>query len=303
MKTKKMKKQLLSLLAILIIVTTSCDQYESEQMTDEEIWRLGWRMIASSMEENYELTNLQFDSLRNCVETIDRKYLITGLEVKNKLGRTNEIATIINSQPKKMLQEICSKGFLSSYNACGEYSIERVDNKELQIELIKMYVNDQAARGDLMEDIISRYGVDSMDITQDGAVIVDERNRNRLKEIFRDHGFPTRDAVGRDAMEGIFLMVQHSDGDKKWQKSQLSNIEKAVKSGDMDGQSYAYLYDRIRINSGERQLYGTQFGNVDPINKIVELAETEDLENLDMRRMEIGMMPIEMYKEFMLKNL
>ena len=42
---------------------------------------------------------------------------------------------------------------------------------------------------------------------------------------------------------------------------------------------------------------------VDPINKIVELADTEDLDNLDKRRMEIGMMPIQMYKEFMLKNL
>jgi hypothetical protein len=86
-------------------------------------------------------------------------------------------------------------------------------------------------------------------------------------------------------------------------KISTPNIEKAVKKGDMDGQSYAYLYDRIQINSGERQLYGTQFAKVDSSNKTVELAETEDLENLDRRRMEVGMMPIEMYKEFMLKNL
>ena len=35
----------------------------------------------------------------------------------------------------------------------------------------------------------------------------------------------------------------------------------------------------------------------------VELAETEDLENLDKRRMEVGIMPIDMYKRFMLKAL
>lgn len=68
-------------------------------------------------------------------------------------------------------------------------------------------------------------------------------------------------------------------------------------------QSYAYLYDRIKINNGEKQLYGTQFAKVDPINKIVELAETEDLDNLDNRRREVGMMPIEMYKRGILKNL
>jgi hypothetical protein len=32
------------------------------------------------------------------------------------------------------------------------------------------------------------------------------------------------------------------------------------------------------------------------------LADTEDVENLDRRRMEVGMMPIQMYKQFMLNN-
>lgn len=285
------------------MVMTSCNQKENNQLTDEEIWKLGWRMIASSMDENYSTANLQFDTLRRSTKTIDRKYLITGLEVKNELGKTDEIVEIIGSLGNTMLQEICKKDFLSKYEVCKEYSVEEVGNKELQIELIRMYVDDQAARGNIMQDIISKHKIDSTKITHDGGVFVDERNRNRLKEIFKEYGFPTRKLVGKDAMQGIFLMIQHSDGDKEWQKSQLPNIEKAVKNGDMDGQSYAYLYDRIQINSGEKQLYGTQFAKVDPINKIVELAETEDLENLDRRRMEIGMMPIEMYKEFMLKNL
>lgn len=71
----------------------------------------------------------------------------------------------------------------------------------------------------------------------------------------------------------------------------------------MDGQSYAYLYDRIKMNSGEKQLYGTQFSDVDPENGTVTLAETEDMDNLDHRRMGIGMMPIEMYNEMMIKNI
>ena len=101
----------------------------------------------------------------------------------------------------------------------------------------------------------------------------------------------------------MFFIIQHSDGDKQWQKSQLPNIERAVENGDLDGQKYAYLYDRIKINSGEKQLYGTQFSNVDPINKTVELADTENVEDLNKRRMKIGMMPIDMYKKYMLKNL
>lgn len=298
-----MKKQILILIGVIIMVITSCNQKENNQLTDEEVWKLGWRMISSSMNENYSVANLQFDTLRRNTKTIDRKYLITGLEVKNELGKNDEIVEIINSQGYTILQEICKKGFLSKYEVCKDYLVEEVENKELQIELIRMYVDDQAARGNLMHDIISKYKIDSTEITQNGGVFVDERNRNRLKEIFKEYGFPTKKLVGKDAMQGIFLMIQHSDGDKEWQKSQLPNIEKAVKNGDMNGQSYAYLYDRIKINNGEKQLYGTQFANVDPISKIVELADTEDLDNLEKRRMEIGMMPIQMYKEFMIINL
>ena len=285
------------------MVITSCNQKENNQLTDEEVWKLGWRMISSSMNENYSVANLQFDTLRRNTKTIDRKYLITGLEVKNELGKNDEIVAIINSQGSTILQEICKKGYLSKYEVCKDYLVEEVVNKELQIELIRMYVDDQAARGNLMHDIISKYKIDSTEITQNGGVFVDERNRNRLKEIFKEYGFPTKKLVGKDAMQGIFLMIQHSDGDKEWQKSQLPNIERAVKDGDMNGESYAYLYDRIKINSGEKQLYGTQFAYVDPINKTVELADTEDLDNLDNRRMEIGMMPIQMYKEFMISSL
>jgi len=40
-----------------------------------------------------------------------------------------------------------------------------------------------------------------------------------------------------------------------------------------------------------------------PNKKIVELADTDDLENLDIRRREVRTMPIEMYKRIMLKKL
>ncbi len=51
-------------------------------------------------------------------------------------------------------------------------------------------------------------------------------------------------------------------------------------------------------------LFGVSINkNVDPINKTVELSDTEDIENLDRRRMEVGMMPIQMYEQIMLRNL
>ncbi len=294
--------QLLIFLLILITIV-SCNNNSNPKATDIELWKLSWRMIENSWDDNNEIAESQFDSLLNAEIQIDIKFLLIGLEVKNKLGKEKEIDKILNEQSQEELKVICLKQFLKTREICKELSIENIENGELQMELIKMYVDDQAVRRNIMEDIILKYNLDRSQITQDDLVTVDEKNRNRLKEIFEEYGFPNKKIVGKNAMHGVFLMIQHSDRDKEWQKSQLKNIEIAVKNGDLDGQSYAYLYDRIKINSGEKQLYGTQFSNVDPVNKTVELFDTEDLVNLDMRRMEIGMMPIKMYKKLMLKNL
>ena len=67
-----MKKQILIIIGVIILVITSCNQKENNQLTDEEVWKLGWRMIASSMNENYSVANLQFDTLRRKTKTISR---------------------------------------------------------------------------------------------------------------------------------------------------------------------------------------------------------------------------------------
>lgn len=299
-----MKNKILIHVIFGLISFTSCEHGKSQQMTDVEMWQLGWRMIGSSMDENFELANIQFDTILKNSKTIDSKYLITGLEVKKEIGKDEEIIEILSSQPIEMLQEICKKQVLSNFEICKKYSVEIVENEKLQLELIKMYVNDQYVRSNLMTDILQKYNLSKDQVIIDSnGINTDERNRERLKEIIAKYGFPTKKMVGKDAMNGVFFMIQHADGENAWQKSQLTNIKNAVKMGDLDSQSYAYLYDRIKINSGEKQLYGTQFANVDAVNNIVELDKTEDIDNLDKRRMEIGMMPIEMYKKLMLKNI
>ena len=304
-----MKKCKSGLFVILFLISCSGTSINTKSnLTEIEIWKLSWRLVSSSWDKNYQLGEQQFDSLLSIDPTVEAKFLVTGLEILFELGKREKIVKILKTQDSKLLVDVCNRELftkrLPDIEVCKSISKQEiVKNKDIQIELIRMYVNDQAVRGNIMNDIISNYNVDTNSIVKENAIKVDELNRIRLKEIFRDMGFPTRELVGKVAMQGVFIMIQHSDMDKEWQKIQLPNIENAVKQGDMDGQSYAYLYDRIKINSGEKQLYGTQFSNVDPVKRTVQLADTEDLENLDSRRMFVGMMPIEMYKQMMLKNL
>ncbi len=293
----------------MVVMAVSCSEPKKKtDLPDTKQWKLGWRMIASSeWNKDSQLAEKQFDSLLALSDNIDSKFLITGLQTLHELGKKEKLIAIVQDQDANALEEICRSDLftqeLEDVKVCEKIEPQEVQYPDLQMELIKMYVDDQAVRGNLMEVLIEKYDLNKDEITKEDGVAVDLKNRNKLKEIFQEYGFPTKEMFGKEAMHGVFLIIQHADGDKEWQKSQLSNIENAVKKGDMDGQSYAYLYDRIKINGGEKQLYGTQFSNVDPANKTVTLFETENMDSLDYRRMEVGIMPVEMYKEFILKNL
>jgi hypothetical protein len=296
-------------LSVLIVSCSLKNGIETNDAYELAKWRLGWRLIGSSWDKNYELGERQFDSLLNMTGRIETRFLGSGLDILSELGKKEKLISVLAKQDQKALAEICSKEVftqkLTDFQICKSVVVrdENAVNKVLQMELIKMYIDDQFVRGNVLNDLINKYKLDECELTNQDAVSLDGTNRDRLKEIITEFGFPTRQLVGKEAMQGIFLMIQHADGDKEWQKGQLSNVETAVRQGDMDGQSYAYLYDRIKLNGGEKQRYGTQFKNVDPINRTLELADTEDIEKLDTRRMEMGMMPIKMYEQFMLRNL
>ncbi|NNE29499.1 MAG: hypothetical protein HKN16_07670, partial [Saprospiraceae bacterium] len=79
------------IIAFGLTLNNACNNPQSSNPSDEDIWRLGWRLIESSMDENFETAEIQFDSLLNITDAIDYKFLVTGLEVKAELNKENEI--------------------------------------------------------------------------------------------------------------------------------------------------------------------------------------------------------------------
>ncbi len=114
---------------------------------------------------------------------------------------------------------------------------------------------------------------------------VDVRNTRRIKEIVQSIGWPTISKVGAETASNAWLLVQHADHDVEFQGRCLE-LMKAAPDGDVDKHDIAYLEDRIRINQGRGQLYGTQFkqerGQHIPL-------PIEDEQNVDIRRAEMGM--------------
>jgi uncharacterized protein DUF6624 len=107
---------------------------------------------------------------------------------------------------------------------------------------------------------------------------VDYRNTQVMKEIIAAYGWPGETLVGAIGTQAAWLLVQHADHDREFQKQCHHLLESAVKSGEAQAQHFAYLADRICVGDGVPQIYGTQLDY--PIT---------DLNHVDERRAAMGL--------------
>ncbi|HEY2414857.1 MAG TPA: DUF6624 domain-containing protein [Pirellulaceae bacterium] len=119
----------------------------------------------------------------------------------------------------------------------------------------------------------------------------DEENTKRLAEIVEQHGWPTNTLVGPDGANAAWLLVQHADRDRKFQRTCLDLMTKLPKQ-EVSQRDLAYLTDRVLLGEGKKQLYGTQMDSAD--GKWAP-RPLEDPENVDQRRAEHGLEPLAEY--------
>ncbi len=117
-----------------------------------------------------------------------------------------------------------------------------------------------------------------------------------MKQVVAKQGWPTRSQVGLDGTRAAWLLVQHADLDVVFQRKCLGLME-AYKSSDQINQAdLAYLTDRVLVNEGKPQFYGTQFHVVDGERRPRPIRGAEAL---DQRRKAMGMSTMKEYTELM----
>ncbi|HEX4839583.1 MAG TPA: DUF6624 domain-containing protein [Rhabdochlamydiaceae bacterium] len=163
-------------------------------------------------------------------------------------------------------------------------------NPELREEIFAMVKEDQAARTQI-SDFKSFSEEEKATLSK-----IQTKHNPRLKEIILMYGLPGIRLVGLAGSNGFWLLVQHQDQDLEFQKQCLALFKEAVDKQDAEMQNYALLLDRVRKNEKLPQVYGTQF---DFRDGKCYLHPIEELENLEQRRLEAGLMPFESY----LKNM
>jgi hypothetical protein len=122
---------------------------------------------------------------------------------------------------------------------------------------------------------------------------VEDANTARVKQIVKQYGFPTKELIGTDGVNWMNTLVLHAIHDPTFQTEYLAMVKRAVESKQLPGVEFAYLTDKILLNAGKPQVYGTQPLRDDKGN--IEPYPIEDIANVDKRRAELGMEPLEEY--------
>lgn len=121
----------------------------------------------------------------------------------------------------------------------------------------------------------------------------DHRNQELIISIIEKCGMPTLNEVSQKHMDAIWLGLQHSNEDVR--KKYFPFVKKAVENGDLSKQQYALMKDRMLMDAGKPQVYGSQIYNG-------KLYKLENPESVNERRKEMGMETIEDYlKRFGIK--
>ncbi len=117
----------------------------------------------------------------------------------------------------------------------------------------------------------------------------DHRNQELVISIIEKCGMPTLKEVNQRQMDAIWLGLQHSTAEIR--KKYFPYVEKAVKNGDLSKQQYALMKDRMLMDEGKPQIYGSQIENG-------KLYELENPAKVNERRKAMGLEPIEDYLKY-----
>lgn len=163
-------------------------------------------------------------------------------------------------------------------------------DEALRAELREMHRVDQELRHKWMEE-----GDDQELASQVGEV--DQKNTARMQQIINTHGWPGETLVGEDGANAAWLVVQHADKDRPFQKRCLA-LMAAAGPEEVSQSNLAYLVDRVRVGEGQPQVYGTQFWTDESGRFGPQPIEDEGL--VDERRASVGLESLAEYKKTMM---
>lgn len=163
-------------------------------------------------------------------------------------------------------------------------------NQELKKRLLEMKEEDQAIRARLVNAPPERQNKIEKEMET-----IDRKLTAELKEIVRQHGWPTMRLVGKEGSQAASLILIHT-ADHDWQRECLSGLTRMVEQQEIIGDPVALITDKILVSEGKFQRFGTQFR--DEGDHMVP-EPVEDAAHLEERRARYLLPPMADYKKML----
>ena len=155
--------------------------------------------------------------------------------------------------------------------------------------ILRMYRLDQIGRKAMQDVDLSRLPLDQGKAAEramrSAQSAIDEANLDALLEMLPPEGWFYKSRYGEGPSQTAFLIIQHSDLEQ-WRRF-VPVLEPLVATGEVNGQQFGLMYDRLAINENRPQRYGTQMACKDG-RWTIDRDNLEDPANADKRRAEMG---------------
>lgn len=167
------------------------------------------------------------------------------------------------------------------------------DLETMSEELILMADEEQEVRREIMP-LIAQYqkdGSGKMKLFAKAMSMekLDKENQETLQSYLESCGW--QEQLHPDAHNAIYLILQHSPEDMMTQYFPL--VKERMDQGHLDPDDWATMLDRLKMYSGEPQIYGTQtFADDDNVNWVWPVA---NLDSLEIKRAQVFLPDMETY--------
>jgi len=125
------------------------------------------------------------------------------------------------------------------------------------------------------------------------AAGADERSTAYMKGLLEEYDWIDKNRFGDRVSMAAWLLVQHADDHVELQSLALARMEPYLKTNGVSKGDYAYLWDRVAVNTDKKQRYGTQpTWECNDAGQLT-LQPLEDPENVNKRREDMGLGSVE----------
>ena len=212
-----------------------------------------------------------------------RKHFLTPLLIA--------VAALACAQPTKAQDNCLSSDQITKMQAQIKSAPNVTFNKKLHDDLLKLWKKDH----ERLQDAISDRKPDNvLDRLRESR----SKGPDNLCEILKEFGWPTKKLVGDDGAAAAFFLLRNTSS-PTMQAALLPVIIAATSAGEISLRDFAFYIDRLRLNAGLKQLFGTQATIRDGF---LMMFPIENEAVVDARRKQYQLPPLAEYQRTLEQN-